>query len=1403
MPTNQRGLLAPQNTFLETIIRRSNGSCNAFILSNASIFEHPIVYVSNGFIEMSGYCKSDLMQKPSNCSFMYGESTSDVTKKEIVKAFEDVFAAQFEIVLYKKNASPFWVTMHFAPITNEDDVVVLFLIGFVDITALKCPIEDSTTTKASKFVRLAKSVTRKPKSTSAEVKEADVNRIETPEIPPSPASNPNEEILQSDENYFKNVLRTSFKRFQRSPTDISRAANSNDKVDEQMTTVNVSETEHEMRDGKFSNLCQCCRRKKINKKIELSEHHGNSNNFGFNSQTKEPHSNRSSMNTLNPNDLNKHNTSRRNSSLIDSNIPSIMNAISSTEPIEFNKLTNKKNVNVKNRLQSAMKGLIKPSQLAQMFNLSSDVLPQYRQEAPKTPPHIILHYSLFKSIWDWIILLLTFYTALFVPYNVAFNSKTLDDIAILVIDSTVDVIFVIDIILNFHTTFVGTNGEVISDPKMIRINYLKSWFIIDLLSCLPYDVFNAFQHVQDNISRLFSSLKVVRLLRLGRVARKLDQYLEYGAAVLLLLICLFLLIAHWFACIWYTIGYYDTHTNGLKYSWIYQLSLLIACNGGGNCKVSDDGLIHINNGTQIPPLPSNAEAYITSLYFTMTSLVTIGFGNVAANTIAEKIFCICMMMIGSLMYATIFGNVTTIIAQMYSSTQRYHEILKDVRRFMKLHNMPKQLTERVLDYVVSSWALTKGIDSSKVLTYCPKDMKADICVQLNRQVFNEHAAFRLASEGCLRSLAIHFEMVHTAPGDMLYHSGESIDGLSFIISGSLEVIQDDEVVAILTKGDILGDLFWKESIQGLAAAHVRALTYCDIHMIKREKLMEVLNFYHAFANSFGRNIKLTYNLRHRLVFRKVADVKRERELESAGALANISELSDDHPVRKLMFKFRKHEHLDKSDDEIKDDSLSDIQSGEDELMDTITPVKNAKQMKELFKPKSSLWNKHLFHKNDGEKNVKETSFVQKEQIKLENNSEIVQEIKNTPEKTLVTYDILVKVLKEFHPEGGRTCHGNESNSFEKKFSSEMVDIKDKLAQIDVCLNELIQIMNTMQMDRFNGLTVESVNERKSADYHGHETDTNNNTGLMMMTALNANNGNEGILSHHHHHHHKSQIDNGLQLKAIRVKRKGMFKSPIDDHEDDSTSHKIASFFKFGRSISAKNSEALLVAQNSQLKLQEETNSRQTIKERKKKERHRVKLSRSDVANSSTVSNYADINSSESTINIKKQKDIVEPPTNNNSFNNNNSIKKKNRKRIKQKMTITESTSKVPLIMKSMSSSTPSLISMNVSHSTDQHTHSIDHKRSDKPLVISPRHLRVSHIFDETTNSKKSSFSKSSFQHLPELNLPTTSNEFSNDTMTFQYSDEKRNTINLPKLEKSKHSTDKHQNKQQFDNSRKF
>jgi len=161
------------------------------------------------------------------------------------------------------------------------------------------------------------------------------------------------------------------------------------------------------------------------------------------------------------------------------------------------------------------------------MNVSSDLLPQYRQETPKTPPHIILHYCAFKTTWDWIILLLTIYTAFCVPYNAAFKYKTMDDVPLLVVDSVVDVVFFVDIILNFHTTFVGSNGEVSLRTKRHRRSFPLSYSCPHLYSLAVYKIITCGTFSQGAALRGRGTFSQGAALR---VAERLAKALPCGVA---------------------------------------------------------------------------------------------------------------------------------------------------------------------------------------------------------------------------------------------------------------------------------------------------------------------------------------------------------------------------------------------------------------------------------------------------------------------------------------------------------------------------------------------------------------------------------------------------------------------------------------------------------------------------------------------------------------------------------------------------------------------------------------------------------------------------------------------------------------------------------------------------------
>ncbi|XP_020818103.1 potassium voltage-gated channel subfamily H member 2 isoform X2 [Drosophila serrata] len=444
----------------------------------------------------------------------------------------------------------------------------------------------------------------------------------------------------------------------------------------------------------------------------------------------------------------------------------------------------------------------------------------------------LLHYSPFKAVWDWVILILVMYTAIFTPYVAAFllgeqdyqrrNNKYINS----------DPIVIIDLI-----------DEVVSHPGRIAVHYLSGWFLIDLVAAVPFDLLLVGSDT-DETTTLIGLLKTARLLRLVRVARKIDRYSEYGAAVLILLMATFILIAHWLACIWYAIGNAEKSIASKNIGWLHSLAY-------------DIQEPYFDNKTGGPSIKSR---YITALYFTFTSLTSVGFGNVAPNTDAEKAFTICVMLVGSLMYASIFGNVSAIIQRLYSGTARYHTQMLRVREFIRFHQIPNPLRQRLEEYFQHAWTYTNGIDMSSLLKGFPECLQADICLHLNRKLLTTCAAFSEASPGCLRAFSLKFKTTHAPPGDILVHRGDVLTSLFFIARGSIE-IQRGGMIVVLGKNDIFGENPCIYPTLGKANGAVRALTYCDIHKLHRDDLLDVLDAYPEFLESFVNNLVITYNMR--------------------------------------------------------------------------------------------------------------------------------------------------------------------------------------------------------------------------------------------------------------------------------------------------------------------------------------------------------------------------------------------------------------------------------------------------------------------------------------------------------------------------------------------------------------
>lgn len=467
----------------------------------------------------------------------------------------------------------------------------------------------------------------------------------------------------------------------------------------------------------------------------------------------------------------------------------------------------------------------------------------------------IHHESEFKALWDWFVLALVLYISIEIPYEAAFFQKEARSKGVWekissgepreVVNLLVDLMFIADILINFRTTYVDTASAVeISAPKRIAVHYLKTWFTIDFVSAIPFDYFIPDEF--EGAATVAGLLKTARLLRLVRVSRKMDRYSEYGLAVVFLLTSLFTLVAHWLACIWHVIGREEI---GVPYGWIQLLA----------------GTLNKPINESLPGSgPGAGTRYITALYFTLTSLTSIGFGNVAPNTDNEKIFSVITMLIGALFYAVIFGNLTAIIQRLYSRSARYHGDMRVVKEFISLYNIPESLQGTLREYFTMEQAATKGSDIESIMNRFPESLQADIRVHINRQVFEEFEIFRGVSEGSLRALAKAFRVEMFPQHHFLLKEGDQVTKLYFIVSGTVDAIQSQQSMKFLGPGEIVGcnvTSFQRRPGHSFKSkANLVSKVNSQVHLIEWQDLLRITRVYPEIRERVMEQMELSYDL---------------------------------------------------------------------------------------------------------------------------------------------------------------------------------------------------------------------------------------------------------------------------------------------------------------------------------------------------------------------------------------------------------------------------------------------------------------------------------------------------------------------------------------------------------------
>ena len=243
--------------------------------------------------------------------------------------------------------------------------------------------------------------------------------------------------------------------------------------------------------------------------------------------------------------------------------------------------------------------------------------------------------------------------------------------------------------------------------------------------------------------------------------------------------------------------------------------------------------------------------YLHSLYWCISTITTIGYGDITPSNNAQVVYAMVVMIFGVGMYGYVIANISTIIGNLQPARTRYLANMEKLGAFMRSREIPPAMQRRIRDYYGYVWEHRLGYDEASIVQGLPPGLLVEVSLFLKRDIIQKVPFFKGAGDELIKEIALVMQPVVYTPGDIVVRAGEPGADMFFIARGHCEVIGTDgrTVVATLREGDFFGEIALLEHRP--RSASIRAATYCDLYRLDKESFDRAIEKFPEFAAHIG------------------------------------------------------------------------------------------------------------------------------------------------------------------------------------------------------------------------------------------------------------------------------------------------------------------------------------------------------------------------------------------------------------------------------------------------------------------------------------------------------------------------------------------------------------------------
>ncbi|GLT98480.1 hypothetical protein SLE2022_159840 [Rubroshorea leprosula] len=422
------------------------------------------------------------------------------------------------------------------------------------------------------------------------------------------------------------------------------------------------------------------------------------------------------------------------------------------------------------------------------YSLSTGILPSLGARSNrrvKLRRFIISPYDRRYRVWETFLVLLVIYTAWVSPFEFGFLRNPERSLAIA--DNVVNGFFTVDIFLTFFVAYLDkTTYLLVDNPKKIAWKYGSSWLALDIISTIPSELAQKISPKPLRSYGLFNMLRLWRLRRVSALFSRLEKDRNYNYFWIRCakLICVTLFAVHCAACFYY----------------------LIAARYRDPAKTWIGAALGENFLEQ-----SVWNRYVTSIYWSITTLTTVGYGDLHPVNIREMIFDIFYMFFNLGLTAYLIGNMTNLVVHGTSRTRRFRDTIQAASSFAQRNQLPPRLQDQMLAHLCLKFRTdSEGLQQQETLDSLPKAIRSSISHYLFYSLVDKVYLFHGVSNDLLFQLVSEMKAEYFPPKEDVILQNEAPTDFYILVSGAVDLLVlkngVEQVVGEAKSGDLCGEI---------------------------------------------------------------------------------------------------------------------------------------------------------------------------------------------------------------------------------------------------------------------------------------------------------------------------------------------------------------------------------------------------------------------------------------------------------------------------------------------------------------------------------------------------------------------------------------------------------------------